>query len=86
MIKRVFKLFQIARKFSTSGAVTTINEIHQLPKIINLFFDCISIGASSNLPDNQKSSADKLCIAVQGMGTTCIKLGQFLATRLVARN
>ena len=38
MLKRVFKLFQIARKFSTSGAVATINEIHQLPTIINLFF------------------------------------------------
>ena len=81
MIKRVFKLFQIARKFSTSGAVATINEIHRLPTIINLFFDCISIGASSNLQNNQKSSGDKLCVALQGMGTTFIKLGQFLATR-----
>ena len=49
MLKRVFKLFQIARKFSTSGAVATINEIHQLPSTINLFFNFISIGASSNL-------------------------------------
>ncbi len=81
MIKRVFKLFQIARKFSTSGAVSTINEVHRLPTIINLFFDCISIGASSNLQDKQKSSGDKLCVALQGMGTTFIKLGQFLATR-----
>ena len=81
MLKRVFKLFQIARKFSTSGAVATINEIHQLPTIINLFFNFISIGASSNLQDNKKSSGDKLCIALQGMGTTFIKLGQFLATR-----
>ena len=48
MLKRVFKLLQIARKFSTSGAVATINEIHQLPTIINLFFNFISIGASSN--------------------------------------
>ncbi len=81
MLKRVFKLFQIARKFSTSGAVATINEIHQLPVIINLFFNFISIGTSSNLQDNQKSSGEKLCAALQGMGTTFIKLGQFLATR-----
>ena len=81
MLKRVFKLFQIARKFSTSGAVATINEIHQLPTIINLFFNLISIGASSNLQDGQKSSGEKLCTALQGMGTTFIKLGQFLATR-----
>ena len=81
MLKRVFKLFQIARKFSTSGAVATINEIHQLPTVINLFFNLISIGASSNLQDNQKSSGENLCTALQGMGTTFIKLGQFLATR-----
>ena len=62
MLKRVFKLFQIARKFSTSGAVATINEIHQLPTIINLFFNFISIGASSNFQDKQKSSGDKLCM------------------------
>jgi len=81
MLKRVFKLFQIARKFSTSGAVATINEIHQLPTIINLFFNFISIGASPSLQGNQKSSGEKLCTALQGMGTTFIKLGQFLATR-----
>ncbi len=81
MLKRVFKLFQIARKFSTSGAVATINEIHQLPTIINLFFNFISIGASTSLQNNQKSSGEKLCTALQGMGTTFIKLGQFLATR-----
>ena len=48
MLKRVFKLFQIARKFSISGAVGTINEIHQLPSIINLFFNFISLGANTN--------------------------------------
>ncbi len=81
MLKRVFKLFQIARKFSTSGAVATINEMHQLPTTINLFFNLISVGSSSNLQDDQKSSGEKLCTALQGMGTTFIKLGQFLATR-----
>ena len=81
MLKRVVKLFQIARKFSTSGAVSTINEIHQLPTIINVFFNFISIGASASPQNNQKSSGEKLCVALQGMGTTFIKLGQFLATR-----
>ena len=81
MLKRVFKLFEIARKFSTSGAVATINEIHQLPTIINLFFNFISIGTNASLQNNQKSSGEKLCAALQGMGTTFIKLGQFLATR-----
>ena len=37
MLKRVFKLFQIARKLSKSGAVETINEIHKLPTP-NIYF------------------------------------------------
>ena len=81
MFKRVIKLFQIARKFSTSGAVETINEMQQLPTIINLFFNVISIGTTSGIQDKQKNSGEKLCVALQGMGTTFIKLGQFLATR-----
>ena len=81
MLKRIFKLFQIARKFSTSGAVGTINEIHKLPTSLNLFFNFISIGSHKMILDNQKTSGEKLCNALEGMGTTFIKLGQFLATR-----
>ena len=81
MIKRIFKLFYIARKLSTSGAIDTINEIHSLPSSLNLFFSIISIGSSSRYTDTNKASGEKLCVALQGMGTTFIKLGQFLATR-----
>ena len=81
MLKRVFKLFQIARKLSTSGAVDTINEIHVLPAPLNIFFNCISLGSISNQTDKYKTPGEKLCVALQGMGTTFIKLGQFLATR-----
>ena len=38
MFKRIIKLFQIARKLSTSGAIETINEIHTIPRSLNLFF------------------------------------------------
>ena len=81
MLKRVFKLFQIARKLSTSGAIDTINQVHQIPLSINLFFNLISIGSKSNNLENKNNPGEKLCIALQGMGTTFIKLGQFLATR-----
>ena len=80
MIKRVFKLFQIARKLSTSGAIDTINQIYQIPLSINLFFSLISIGSGNNRLQN-KNPGQNLCEALQGMGTTFIKLGQFLATR-----
>ena len=80
MLKRVFKLFQIARKLSTSGAIDTINQVHQIPISINLFFSLISIGSKNTLI-RKKKPGQNLCEALQGMGTTFIKLGQFLATR-----
>ena len=81
MIKRIFKLFQIARKLSTSGAVGIINEIHVLPTSLNLFFNFISLGTSSSTIEKKTKPGEKLCVALQSMGTTFIKLGQFLATR-----
>ena len=81
MFKRIFKLFKIARKLSSSGAIETINEIHVLPTSINIFFNLISIGSNSQQEIKGKKPGEKLCIALQGMGTTFIKLGQFLATR-----
>ncbi len=80
MLKRVFKLFQIARKLSTSGAIDTINQVYQIPVSINLFFSLISIG-SKNAHLRNNNPGEKLCEALQSMGTTFIKLGQFLATR-----
>ena len=81
MLKRVFQLFKIARKLSTSGAVETINQTYALPLSITLFFNLFSIGSSVTPKDCQKKPGEKLCEALQGMGTTFIKLGQFLATR-----
>jgi ubiquinone biosynthesis protein len=81
MFRRIFRLFQIARKLSTSGAVENINQVHEIPTLVNLFFSFISIGSNTNRFNDQKTSGEKLCIALQGMGTTFIKLGQFLATR-----
>ena len=81
MFNRVFQLFKIARKLSTSGAIDTINQIYNLPVTINIFFNLISIGSEKNILNNQKQPGEKLCLALEGMGTTFIKLGQFLATR-----
>ena len=82
MIKRVFQLFRIARKLSVSGAVETINQMYDLPLPIILFFNFFSIGSSrKNKAHINQKPGEKLCFALQGMGTTFIKLGQFLATR-----
>ena len=75
MFKRVFRLFQIARKLSISGAIDTINQVHEIPLPINLFFNFISIGSNANRFEGQRKPGEKLCAALQGMGTTFIKLG-----------
>ena len=81
MFKRIFRLFKIARKLSASGAIDTINEIYEIPTFLNLLFNFISIGSNTQRFDTKKTPGEKLCLALQGMGTTFIKLGQFLATR-----
>ncbi len=81
MLKRVLKLFQIARKLSNSGAIDTINQVHQIPLPVNLFFSFISMGSRNDHLKNTRNPGQNLCEALQGMGTTFIKLGQFLATR-----
>ena len=81
MFNRIFQLVKISRKLSTSGAIDTINQIYNLPLIIKIFFNIISIGSQKKTLNDQKQPGEKLCIALEGMGTTFIKLGQFLATR-----
>ncbi len=81
MFNRFFQLFKIARKLSTSGAIDTVNQIYSLPITINIFFNIISVGSSKKVFNDQKEPGEKLCNALEGMGTTFIKLGQFLATR-----
>ena len=81
MFRRVFQLFRIARKVSTSGAVETINKIYSLPLPISLFFNLFSVGSTTAIESDQRKPGERLCVALQGMGTTFIKLGQFLATR-----
>ncbi len=81
MLSRVFQLIKIARKLSTSGAVNTINQLYNLPLVVNIFFNIISIGSETKINNEDKQPGEKLCLALEGMGTTFIKLGQFLATR-----
>ncbi len=81
MFSRFFQLFKIARKLSTSGAIDTINDIYNLPIIVNIFFNIISLGSSKKNFNEKKKPGEKLCVALEEMGTTFIKLGQFLATR-----
>ena len=81
MFKKIFMLFKIGRKLSTSGATSSIYEIYNPPFIIKVFFLIIGFTFSDKKNTSNLSSGEKLCNALEEMGTTFIKLGQFLATR-----
>ena len=81
MFKKLFMLFKIGRKLSTSGAISSIYEIYNPPMTIKILFFIIGLSFEVKKNNNNLSPGAKLCNALQGMGTTFIKLGQFLATR-----
>ena len=81
MLKKLFMLFKIGRKLSTSGAISSIYEIYNPPVTIKILFFVIGFSFTDKKNKYNLSPETKLCNALQEMGTTFIKLGQFLATR-----
>ena len=81
MFKKLFMLFKIGRKLSASGAISSIYEIYNPPLIIKILFFIIGFDLGEKKSNSDLSPGIMLCNALQGMGTTFIKLGQFLATR-----
>ena len=81
MFKKLFMLFKIGRKLSTSGAISSIYEIYDPPITIKILFFVIGFNLGDKKNESNVSAGVKLCNAFQEMGTTFIKLGQFLATR-----
>ena len=81
MLKKIILLFKIGRKLSTSGAISSIYEIYKPPLGIKILFFIIGFSLRERKNTNDLSPGKKLCNALQEMGTTFIKLGQFLSTR-----
>ena len=82
MIKKLFILFKIARKLALSDAIKIISKFHEPPIIIKIFLSLLSISFfKDNDRSNKITDEEKLCNSIQEMGTTFIKLGQFLSTR-----
>ena len=81
MIKKLLMLFKIGRKLSTSGAISSIYEIYNPPILIKIIFFVIGFSFEKKKNNEELPPGTKLCNALQDMGTTFIKLGQFLATR-----
>ena len=82
MIKKIFILFRLARKLAKSDALKIVSKIHEPPLIIKIFFGIFSISLfGKNNQNLNLSDEERLCNSIQDMGTTFIKLGQFLSTR-----
>ena len=81
MTRKIFTLFRIGRKLATSGAISSISEIYNIPISIKFIFYIFGFNIKKSNEIKNISTGEKLCIALQSMGTTFIKLGQFLATR-----
>jgi len=81
MIKKLFLLFKIGRKLSRSGAISSFYEIYNPPLGVKIIFFIVGFSLNKKNNNINLSPGKRLCKALQEMGTTFIKLGQFLATR-----
>ena len=79
MIKKIIILFKIARKIGSSNIIKIVDRTHKVPFFIKFFFSLVSLSFSVN--QKKSYSASDLSSTIQELGTTFIKLGQFLATR-----
>ena len=82
MIRRLLILFKIGRKLAQSEIVEIFEKFHEVPKLIKILFYFLSFSLKKKNEINfNVEEKERLSNSLQSMGTTFIKLGQFLATR-----
>ena len=82
MIKRLLILFKLGRKLAKSDALKIATKFNEPPFAIKILFKIIGFSFSNEKQVNQTENENKkFSNSLQSMGTTFIKLGQFLATR-----
>jgi len=82
MIRRLIILFKIGRKLAQSEILDIFSKFHQVPTFIKILFYFLSFSLKKKDEMNYNvEEKEKLSNSLQSMGTTFIKLGQFLATR-----
>ena len=82
MIKKLITLFKLGRKVAKSDILNIASKFKKPPVSITILFQLLSISFSKN--NQQKlntNEGERLSNSLESMGTTFIKLGQFLATR-----
>ena len=82
MIKKLITLFRLGRKVARSDILNIISTFQEPPVTIKILFKILSISIfTKEKIDTNKSEGQRLSDSLESMGTTFIKLGQFLATR-----
>ena len=82
MLKKLITLFKLGRKIAKSDILNIISKFKVPPLAVKLLFKILSISISSKKQINiNKNEGERLSSSLESMGTTFIKLGQFLATR-----
>jgi len=82
MIKKTILLFKIGRKLAKSNILDVLSENYSPPFLVKIFFYIFGFKLDKDTQvDKNKTPGQRLCLSIQEMGTTFIKLGQFLVTR-----
>ena len=82
MIRKLITLFKLGRKVAKSDILDIVSKFQEPPLAIKIFFKILSFSLSQKKQNyNNKDEGERLSSSLESMGTTFIKLGQFLATR-----
>ena len=82
MLRKIIILFKLARKVAISDILNITSKFKEPPLIIKILFKILSFSFSTKKKLNtNKDEGERLSESLESMGTTFIKLGQFLATR-----
>ena len=82
MIKKLITLFKLGRKIAKSDILKIASKFKKPPLAITILFQILSISFEKKEQNNLiEDDGERLSRSLESMGTTFIKLGQFLATR-----
>ena len=82
MIAKLITLFKLGRKIAKSDILEITSKFQEPPLTVKIFFKILSFSFSSKQQiEINKDIGERLSNSLESMGTTFIKLGQFLATR-----
>ena len=82
VLKKIITLFKLGRKVAKSDILSIVSKFQEPPLVVKILFRILSFSFTAKEQTNiSKDEGERLSSSLESMGTTFIKLGQFLATR-----